>query len=641
MTWRGLSFPYQSQGAPISALANPETQPMTTMFRQRPGFVDVFATRAEVDAMRAEAAAASPSLTGRTLRSLRTYFDAQGHYPSEEHWVALWAIASTMEAMVDGRCAPKVHLSACDPGVGKSQTVIHLCEALAADPAYAHAGVIVSAFTIAEIMALADQLQAIRGSLCVLTSNPTANAMGGAEANDAQILLTTQNRLGRLTETRPFASVSAFHYRGEPRACRVWDESLLPGRVVNLDANALIRMATRLSSFSVSLRDALYRFGMAVLTLEDGAAVDVPDFGPDCGVNLEELPTLLPAEHREAATDLLIVTGRRVRVRQDGQNGSALLTFREELPTDLLPMLVLDASARVRETYTLWENSRQVIARLPAAVRDYAPLTVRTWRTSGAKSGWEKNGARLTEGVVATILSKPSEFWLVVVHKPNATQGDTEKAIRSKLPADVRGRVFFTTWGRHTGVNDWADVSNVVLAGTLFYPAAHITGLHHLCANLPVDGGLAGRPEQDRMSRGESRHLILQAICRGRVRKSDGARCQPMTAYVIASPRSGIEEEAATVFPGCSQEAWEPLKVEAQGKVKEAIDHLTAAFAAGRTEVSYLEVYEALGLDRGSFSTRIAKAPAWMQTVDALGAEVGRRTRGALWVHLLPADGAS
>lgn len=613
---------------------------MNTMFIQRPGFVDVFATLAEVEAMRAEAAAASPSLTGRTMRSLRTFFDAQHHYPSDEHWAALRAIAGTMEAMVEGRCPPKVHLSACDPGVGKSQTVIHFCRALAADPAYAHAGVIVSAFTIAEVAALAEKLQDIRGSLCVLTSDADANDMGGAEANDAQILLTTQNRLGRLTEDRPFASVASFFYRGEPRACRVWDESLLPGRVVNLDANALMGMATCLSRFSASLRDALYRFCPAVLTREDGAAVDVPDFAADHGVNLEELPGVVPTGHRETATDLQIVAGRRVRVRQDGQNGSALLTFREELPPDLLPMLVLDASARVRETYALWEDSRQVIARLPSAVRDYSPLTVKTWRTSGAKSGWEKNATRLVEGIVATILSKPSETWLIVVHRPNASHGDIERAIRSKLPAEMRGpaRVAFTTWGRHCGVNDWANVSNVILAGTLFYPAAHITGLHHLCANLPVEGGLVGRPEQTRMSRGESRHLILQAICRGRVRKSDGAKCQPMTAYVIASPRSGIEEEVSTVFPRCHQEPWMPLKVEARGKVKEAIDYLTAAFAAGRSEVGYAEVYGAIGLDKGNFK-RITKDPAWMQTVDSLGAEVIRGPRGALFVRTLASEG--
>lgn len=618
---------------------------MSAMFRHRPGFVDVFATPAEVEAMRA-ATVAAPSLTGRTMRSLRAYFDAQGHYPSDEHWTALYAIASTMEAMADGRCAAKVHLSACDPGLGKSQSVIHFCRALAADPAYSGAGVIVSAFTIAEVSAIAAHLQDIRGSLCVLTSDATANAMGGAEANGAQILLTTQNRLGRLTEDRPFASVSAFHFQGEPRACRIWDESLTPGAVINVDANAVIHMASQLAGFSVQLQDALYRFAMGVRALEDDAAVDVPDFGPVCGVSMDDLTarfapdngTAARSRDRETAAGLLVMAGRRVRVRLDGQNGSALLTFKEELPADLMPLLVLDASGRVRETYALWETSRQVIARLPSAVRDYSPLTVRTWRTSGAKSGWEKNGGRLIEGIVATITSKPDERWLVVTHKPNAAIGDTEKAIRSKLPAIVRDRVSFTTWGRHCGVNDWADVPNVILAGTLFYAAAHITGLHHLCANLPVEGGLVGRPEQDRMSRGESRHLILQAICRGRVRKSDGAKCQPMTAYIIASPRSGIAEEVATVFPGCRREAWEPLKVEAKGKLKEAIDHLTAAFAAGRSEVAYAEVYGAIGIARNNFA-RLAKEPAWKHTVEALGAEVALGKRGALLVRALAGEG--
>ena len=619
---------------------------MDTIFVERPGYVDVFASPAEVEAMRATAAEPL-SLTGRALCSLRAFFDGKGHHPSDEHWVALWAIARTMEDMLDGTCAAKVHLSACDCGVGKSQTVVHFGRALVASPAHRGAGMIVSAFTIAEVVALAEALQDIRGSLCVLTSDAAANAMGGADANDAQVLITTQNRLGRLTENRPFASVTGFHYQGAPRACRVWDESALPGSVVIIAADDLLGLASRLRGFSPVLLATLGAFGLGLLNLEDAAAVDVPDFTA-CGIALSDLTAYLAADNgtadrsrdRETATSLLMMAGRRVRVRRDGLSGAALLTFKEELPADLLPMLVLDASGRVRETYPLWAESRKALAMLPAAVRDYRPLTVKVWKTSGAKSGWERNGDKLIEGIVATILTKPAEDWLVVVHRPNGAIGDVEKAIRAKLPPEVRDhRVSFTTWGRHTGSNAWADVPNVILAGTLFYPASHLTALHHLCANIPVEDGLVGRDDVNRTQRGEHRHLILQAVCRGRVRRSDGARCQAMTAYVIASPKSGIGAEMATVFPGCVVEPWQPLKAETKGKLKEAIEWLTDALEGGRTEVSYVEVYTAIGSDKAYFSRRITKEPAWKAAIDALDSEVVRGPRGALLVRLLAAEG--
>ncbi len=128
---------------------------MDTIFVERPGYVDVLASPAMIETMRATAAEPL-NLTGQALCSLRAFFDGKGHRPSDEHWVALWAIARTMEDMLDGTCAAKVHLSACDCGVGKSQTVVHFARALVASPAHRGAGMIVSAFTIAEVMALAD-----------------------------------------------------------------------------------------------------------------------------------------------------------------------------------------------------------------------------------------------------------------------------------------------------------------------------------------------------------------------------------------------------------------------------------------------------------------------------------------------------
>ena len=60
-------------------------------------------------------------LAAATVLTLRTYFDAAGHYPSADHWHALEAVAGTMEAMAEGTCPDKVFLSAVDPGVGKAR----------------------------------------------------------------------------------------------------------------------------------------------------------------------------------------------------------------------------------------------------------------------------------------------------------------------------------------------------------------------------------------------------------------------------------------------------------------------------------------------------------------------------------------
>lgn len=79
------------------------------------------------------------------------------------------------------------------------------------------------------------------------------------------------------------------------------------------------------------------------------------------------------------------------------------------MPEDLLPLLVLDASGRVRGTYEHMENHRLNVVRLQEAPKDYAPLTVHVWQKSGSKSGWADNGEELAEGVLNTIMTKPSE----------------------------------------------------------------------------------------------------------------------------------------------------------------------------------------------------------------------------------------
>jgi hypothetical protein len=131
-------------------------------------------------------------LAKHALTTLRTYFDTAGHHPSGPHWLALAAIAETMEAMAKGLCLPKVFLSAVDPGVGKSQTVVHFARALMASPAHQNVGMIICVGRIKEAVDLAHELAGGKQHVAVLTSDTDANALGSADTRDAQVLITTQ-----------------------------------------------------------------------------------------------------------------------------------------------------------------------------------------------------------------------------------------------------------------------------------------------------------------------------------------------------------------------------------------------------------------------------------------------------------------
>jgi len=92
------------------------------------------------------------------------------------------------------------------------------------------------------------------------------------------------------------------------------------------------------------------------------------------------------------------------------------------------------------------------------------------------------------------------------------------------------------------------------------------------CASRrPAQGAIDDATFDDVML-GEHRHLVLQALCRGSVRRRQGAECAPCNAYIIATTRSGIPAALREIFPGCRVVRWQPVQKALSGKVKEAAD---------------------------------------------------------------------
>ena len=95
-------------------------------------------------------------------------------------------------------------------------------------------------------------------------------------------------------------------------------------------------------------------------------------------------------------------------IRRDGRFGNAVLDFKQTLPDDLAPMVILDASGRVRQTYVDLAATGRLL-RLLSAPKRYDQLTVHVWRTGGGKPSFADNGAKLTAGIAKTIDTRPTE----------------------------------------------------------------------------------------------------------------------------------------------------------------------------------------------------------------------------------------
>lgn len=562
------------------------------------------------------------SIVDETMSAISESFKAHHHHPSREQVGAIRAIVQTMADMAGGVCAPLIHLSSLDPGIGKTTAVCTFVRRMVVDPAYDGVGVLFCIRTIDEIENLVRSLQLPSDALSVLTSDARVNALGQAQPDRARVLVTTQRRLEMELEGSPFSAATKLFYQGAPRLVRVWDESWLPGRPITVPVYALAGLLQPLSFIHPPLLRSLERVFDAIRARSEGLGTsnslvfDMPDFVREVGVTeawlLERFePGLQPdpvraelmRERRELLTDILQLSGKQVRVRNDGRYGSVVVDYAETMPADLAPLLVIDASGRVRVPYADMEQHRRIIHRLPAAPKSYRNLRIHVWEQGGGKSSWQSNGKQLVEGICRTIETKPDEDWLIVHHKQDGRVGEVVQDIRRTAKVNP-ARLHFIPWGKHTGINSYAHIGNIILAGTLFMRESYYEGLKRLGAGLPC-GGEDVTAEQLLQTRlGEFGHDILQALCRGRVRRSEGDACQPCDAYVIASVRSGIPSILPTVFPEAEVVRWNPVPDALSGRPRELCDYVLAwaAFSAPGDELSFRQVRQALGIQPAHFA---------------------------------------
>jgi hypothetical protein len=537
------------------------------------------------------------SLSEETLAALRLTFSKHNHFPTGEMWVALKAIADTLEALANGTCGNAIHLSSLDPGIGKTTTVIHFLKALLASERHADVAAIVCAKRREQIQDMVEAAGFSPESFAVLTADPDLNALGTSPAK-GRILMTTHAMVGKRTEGGQFAEVEAFRYRGKPRAVRVWDEAILPGVPLTVSRDMIPALLKPFRRHHPALAEAFEALFSAVKEVKHREQFRLPDLAEEHGVSLKEASSLVQGGSDELLSTveaLWSLFGKCATVRTEGKLGNTLLDYEETLAADLAPVLVLDASVRVRTVYELWRQKRGGIKMLPAAAKRYDNHTIHVWNTSGAKTGFENNREQLIEGIAKTIRTKPGEEWLIVHHKDKKRGEDFASEVRAWLHGD-EVKTHFLNWGAHDAINHYADVPNVILAGTLFLPNSHYKALGRLASAHPSWQGPYPEADTRAVTLGEHRNLVLQALCRGAVRQCEDGGCPPTHTYLIASKRSGIRATLGDIFPGAKVVRWQPVPVALTGKVQEAFEYIEAKLTfAPSSVVPFSEVMADIG----------------------------------------------
>jgi hypothetical protein len=463
--------------------------------------------------------------------------------------------------------------------------------------------------------------------------------LGSANINQAPVLLTTHamvmKRLQKMSprthsnngfnddisgnnKAKPgsWASLSEFYYAGKPRVLRVWDEAILPGVPLILKARELdgilwaFQRHEEIYSAIDGLRDK-------IKSVEPGSTVEIPDVASIMGLSATygRLEVKSREATRQSIETLWTMSGGLARVCDDGRGTNTLLDFRRTLPDDIRPMLVLDASARVRGTYKQQERKTKDIVRLKYVPKRYNRVR---FHLKQAGSGKEMLGKKYQERLreIGEVISMhPDRNVLVLHHKPDASMGigNIEKDLPSYIAKSKwrDGAVKFCHWGVHDARNDLADCDVIITASILHHPRSAYEARGRTASNTPTteeyDDALVNE-----IRRGELKHDLLQGLSRGALRQCDGNQAKPCDVYLLAGRNSGIKKFLPELFPGCSRSngwgLWEGVDtgqhctdrmLEIKTYVQMRLSHVE------RDKVPFPEVYKFFGIDRRNFSRTV------------------------------------
>ena len=173
-----------------------------------------------------------------TMARLGKFFDAKNHRPSEEQWAAIADLAGTSKAWRKGTWSLGSIYPRWTPVSASRQPLPTSSRPLStSDVRRSWRDCLL--FTRRKSRNCSRPATAKGERYAIITSEMKLNAMGAgsANANAAQIVLTTQQRIEWHLKGDRSTMRNNSHYRGKPRQVRIWDEAFLPARTMILTAD--------------------------------------------------------------------------------------------------------------------------------------------------------------------------------------------------------------------------------------------------------------------------------------------------------------------------------------------------------------------------------------------------------------------
>jgi hypothetical protein len=342
--------------------------------------------------------------------------------------------------------------------------------------------------------------------------------------------------------------------------------------IYTLDQYQLCAMLGAIAKNSPSMEKDAEKLIAILKNASDQSIVSMPDFHAH-GFDIEDVKGWILPHQQEWCEALFRLSDRRCRVRHEAHKRVAL-NYEDTLPPDIAPLVVCDASGRSRKMYEWWYRDRGGLAFLPSPRKDFSGLTLHVANMAAGRDKFKpksKDASIRIEAIAKTIEADiPRGERVLIVHfKPSGQLIDVAAAVQDQCPDHYIGSC---SWGQHTATNEFADCKYSISAGVLQKPSSTDEAIARAAMERATHEAVGDHVLKE-IRIGEIAHNVYQAICRGNVRKSEGAGCPfGNHAYVMASQHAtkGIPKDLwKDLFPGARILDWEPLPLTLTGQVAE------------------------------------------------------------------------
>jgi hypothetical protein len=298
------------------------------------------------------------------------------------------------------------------------------------------------------------------------------------------------------------------------------------------------------------------------------------------------------------------------------------MSYTDRIREDMLPLLVLDASAKIRKTYEAMENRGWNLKYLRSSEKDYSNVTFEHASVPTGVDAWSANMDKYSNYVASKINSNPQEKWLIIYKKRPWTLKNRDEwqdtSVATLIDPEIDCK--FVYWGspQAKADNSLRDRTAVIVLTPFYLPAAVNK------ANYAGSRGddITGQTPRDFIL-GEIYHDLHQAIHRTSMRKSVNGKAPAVRVYTMASPQDAIPQYFRETYgakvsisrelgankgiPKKLQERRETLLafVKANGKVKtaELYEHLELSPNAGKKFLAANKVwFESVGIVKSGHS---------------------------------------